>query len=111
MLLLAVLTGCSLRGAVAQRQKDCLKENEACYVQQEQAYMEQVREILEEAGLEQAGLMLNYVREADGRRTYTLQVHHRRYGCLEREVQGELSEALGKCAFEKERCSFVQKFV
>lgn len=106
---LILITGCSM-GSVAMCQPGgSVKVDEQYYGQLEEEYMEEVRGLLEEAGLVHAGVTLTHVREEDGTRIYTLHVHHRSYSCLNQEERDGLSRALAECAFETERCAFIQE--
>lgn len=89
--------------------KDSVRVNEQYYEQLEEEYVEEVRGLLDEAGLAHAGVMLTHVRKEDGTRIYTLSIHHRNYLCLDQEERDSLTEALSECAFEPDCCVFVQR--
>lgn len=109
-MLLVLVTGCSLGGVAMCQPGDTVRVNERCYTDLEQEYVREVKAILEDAGLEHAGVMLTHVREADGTRIYTLSVHHRNYACLKAKERESLSNAVRACSFKTEQCVFVQSF-
>lgn len=109
-MLLVLATGCGLEGVAMCRPADTVRVNEGYYSDLEQEYVREVKEILEEAGLEHAGVTLTHVREADGTRIYTLCIHHRNYARLKAQERELLSGAVSACAFETQRCEFVQSF-
>lgn len=82
------------------------EESNLRYERQEEEYVERARKVLEEAGLDRAGIMLEYTQEADQTRSYTLYVHHRRWGKLGEEEKGRLEKELEDCAFEEDDCVF-----
>lgn len=106
---LILVTGCSMGGVAMGQPRDSVRVNEQYYGQLEEEYIKEVRGLLDEAGLEHAGVMLTHVREEDGTRIYTLSVHHRSYSCLDQEERDSLTRALSGCSFEPDRCVFVQK--
>lgn len=108
--LLVLVTGCSAGSVAMCQAKGTVRVNEQYYIGMEQAYVEEVRQLLSEAGLTDAGVMLTHVREEDGTRIYKLSVHHRNYPCLNREERESLSDAVHACSFETDKCIFVQEF-
>lgn len=107
---LVLITGCSVGGVAMCQPKDSVRVHEQYYEELEEEYIQEVRSILDEAGLSYAGVMLTHVREEDGTRIYTLSVHHRNYSCLDVQERAGLKRALSECAFEPDRCMFIQKF-
>lgn len=108
--LLILVTGCSMGGVALCMPKGQVKANEAYFSQLEEEYVQKVREVLDEAGLTNAGVMLTHVREADGSRIYTLSIHHKRYFNLETGEQQMILQSLEECAFEADDCCFIQNF-
>lgn len=107
---LVLVTGCSAGSVAMCRPAGTVRVNEQYYIDMEEDYVEEVRQLLADAGLPDAGVMLTHVREADGTRIYTLSVHHRNYRCLEQREREDLSDAVLACSFETEKCVFVQEF-
>ncbi len=58
--------------AAATSQQGRLAESRLRYEKQEEAYVERARKVLDEAGLNKAGVMLEYRQGADQTRSYTL---------------------------------------
>ena len=109
LMLLTVLTGCSVSGIAKNVPRRTVQEDPQ-YAVLEDSYLKQVRGILKDAGLKDAGVMLTHVTEEDGSRIYTLSVHHRGFSWLEDAEMERLSASLRECAFSGEDCSFVQNF-
>lgn len=108
--ILILITAFCMGSVALGMSKDHARADEAYFTSMERTYVERAREILREAGLDDAGVMLTYVRESDGSRVYTLSVHHMSYermGSAEREA---LSKSLEDSCFEAENCTFVQNF-
>ena len=96
--------------SAAASQQGRLAESRLRYEKQEEAYVERARRVLDEAGLNKAGVMLEYRQGADQTRSYTLYVHHRRWEKLGEEERGRLERELEGCAFEGEDCDFSCSF-
>ncbi len=109
LMLLTVLTGCSVSGIARNVPRRAVQEDPR-YAVLEDAYLEQVRGILKDAGLKDAGVMLTHVTEDDGSRIYTLSIHHRGFSRMEDAEMERLAASLRDCAFSGEGCSFVQNF-
>lgn len=108
--MLFLIAICSMGSVALGRGKDDRREERRYYAGLETTYMQQVRGVLDDAGLTRAGVMLTYVREADGTRYYTLSVHHPDYARLEVSQQELLADSLAACAFSREGCFFEQRF-
>ena len=107
---LILITGCSM-GSVAMGRADSVAEKESrYYARMEEIYLDQVRDILDDAGMPRAGVMLTHIREADGTRRYTLRVHHPKLERMEKAKQETLALALTGCAFSQEGCFFESCF-
>lgn len=96
--------------AAAASQQGRLAESRLRYEKQEEAYVERARKVLDEAGLNKAGVMLEYRQGADQTRSYTLYIHHKRWEKLGEEERGRLERELESCAFEGEDCDFSCSF-
>lgn len=108
VLIAAAVLGFGRTAAAAQQGR--LSESKQRYEKQEEAYVERARRVLEEAGLNKAGVMLEYRQEADKGRSYTLYVHHRRWEKLGAQEREQLERELAGCAFEEEDCVFSCSF-
>lgn len=92
------------RSALAAQQGK-LAESKLRYEAQEEAYVERARRVLEEAGLDRAGVMLEYTQGADQTRSYTLYVHHKRWERLGEQEKDRLEKQLEECAFDGGNCA------
>lgn len=81
-------------GTVMGKEKqDYSQENEK-YALLEDTFKESARRTLEELGYHNSGLTVTWTREGDGRRSYRVEVHHRRIQELEAGEQAQLTEIL-----------------
>ena len=99
----------SAAGIVKSESSERTKEEH--YAALEQQYVEDVREYLNKTGYPDSGVMCNRVTYEDGRREYTVFLHHRRLAGLAEEekealVQELLQKAMEEEAFQKEEVSF-----
>lgn len=81
---------------------DRVRENE-CYAVWEQTFVESTRQRLAGQGYPNSGITMNWVRK-DGRRTYTVTVHHRQISSLAKEEQEQLVQMLLQEKFGDEDC-------
>ena len=81
-------------GTVVSKEKaDYAQDNER-YGQFENAFRESAGRTLEEQGYHNSGLTVTWTREGDSRRSYRVEVHHRRIQELEAGEQEQLTEIL-----------------
>ena len=81
-------------GTVMCKEKQkCSREN-AKYALLEDTFKESARRTLEEQGYYNSGLTVTWTREGGGRRSYRVEVHHRRIQELEAGEQAQLTEIL-----------------
>lgn len=107
--LLILTVWLSAAGIVKSESSERTKEEH--YAALEQQYVEDVREYLNKTGYPDSGVMCNRVTYEDGRREYTVSLHHRRLAGLAEEekealVQELLQKAMEEEAFQKEEVSF-----
>lgn len=107
--LLILTVWLSAAGIVKSESSERAKEEH--YAVLEQQYVEDVREYLNKTGYPDSGVMCNRVIYEDGRREYTVFLHHRRLaGLAEEEKEALMQELLQKAmeeeAFQKEEISF-----
>ena len=107
--LLILTVWLSAAGIVKSESSERAKEEH--YAVLEQQYVEDVREYLNKTGYPDSGVMCNRVTYEDGRREYTVFLHHRRLaGLAEEEKEALMQELLQKAmeeeAFQKEEISF-----
>lgn len=87
------------------------REEEQYYSTLEQAYVSEIRDLLEERGYRNSGVTMNRVLQEDGSRQYTVTIHHRRIMKLDLNQQKELLDACGRIDFPVENCNFCYKFL
>ena len=80
LIVLSIVTIFSAKGINQSRGKGAEDGSDASYRDAEEEYVKEIREILDEQGIKSAGVMLTSVTEEDGRKSYTLCVHHRIFG-------------------------------
>ena len=61
------------------------KMTDEAYSEFEKAYRDRVRAYMDDLGYRNAGIMLTKVVDCEGKRTYTLEIHHRRFSSLSDE--------------------------
>ncbi len=69
------------------------------YEELEEQYLDQVREVLQEAGYSNCGLTFTFSRDMDSDRTYSLQIHHKRLLDLEETEQDNILQKLRQIPF------------
>ena len=92
-LLVLSVVFCVSGTVMCKEKQDCSQEN-AKYALLEDAFKESARRTLEELGYHNSGLTVTWTREGDGRRSYRVEVHHRRIRELEAGEQARLTEVL-----------------
>lgn len=81
-------------GTVMSRDKQGRSQENARYALLEDTFKESARRTLEEQGYHNSGLTVTWTREGDGRRSYRVEIHHRRILELEAGEQAQLTEIL-----------------
>lgn len=76
------------------------------YYNLERQYADQVREYLDEFGLENAGIAITYTAMADESRVYTVKIHHIEMKYLEGDAIAQICDDISDLGFSDERCSF-----
>lgn len=108
--LLVLTAWMSVAGVVKSESGDG-RMREEYYAAVEQQYVEDIREYLDENGFPDSGVMCNHVTYEDGRREYTVFLHHRRLQGLDEEsrevlVQELLQRAHNEEAFREKTVTF-----
>ena len=80
--------------------------DEEYYKVLESEYVKNVRCFLTEQGYENSGVNLTMVADAEGNRSYSLQLHHKKLANLTEAQQEELFEAVKEMSFQVVGCSF-----
>jgi len=87
------------------------RELEAYYCEKEQELVEQTRSFLDREGFVNSGVMLTRVVDEEGRRQYTLTVHHGKIDKMAEEDRDFLQAELGRLVFLDANCSFRHEFL
>lgn len=87
------------------------RELEEYYFAKEQELTREIRELLEQKGLENSGVMVTRVVETDCSRRYTVTVHHGRIDSMCDKEREKLLQELREINFADDRCSFVYQFL
>ena len=87
------------------------REQEAYYLEKEEALKQTVREYLDGQGFTGSGIMLTRIVSTDGEREYTLTVHHGRLDSMDEVKREESSKELIGLCFADEQCSFHSEFL
>lgn len=111
VLFLTLITVFCSVGTAMSRSDLSIQELEGYYHEKEKVLVEEARELLEARGFANSGVMLTRMVDGDGRREYTLTVHHGKIGRLHEEEQAALMAELEKIVFEDEGSVFSHRFL
>lgn len=95
-------------GTVMSRTDLSTEEKEYYYLEQEEQLLKNTRELLNDRGFSNSGVMVERVVEENGNRRYTVFIHHKDIDQLPDEEKEELLGSLQKLSFQEEQCSFRQ---
>lgn len=109
--LLILVTALSFAGTVMSRTDFNAAELEGYYQEEEARLVEDTRAYLNGHGLKNSGVMLTRVVEADGRREYTVTVHHQDIDKMTLEEREALALELAELDFSDEACIFFHEFL
>lgn len=107
-LLLTVFCIC---GTVSVRNSGRGQMQDRYYRSLEQEYKQELCHLLETEGYQNSGIMLTYVTEEDGIRSYTVTIHHRRIDQLDEESRQELISRCREVPFPTSDCLFFHEFL
>lgn len=110
VLLVLIIAFC-ISGTVIGQNKGDARAEEQYYQAAEQAYIKEIRNLLEEKGYSNSGVTMNRVIEEDGTREYTVTIHHRRISCLSDEQKNALVTECQSIDFSVENCSIFHEFL
>ena len=105
ILLVLVIIFC-VKGTVMSKENNEWAKQNHYYAALEQDYLERTRQLLHEEGYESCGINLTRVTYEDGRREYTVVLHHRKLERLSDEEKLDLESVLSQMEFHNEMCSF-----
>lgn len=81
------------------------------YEQLEDTYTERLKDMLENKGYRNAGITMTKIYQSDGRREYTVQIHHKRINQLSDGEKILLLNELAALSFGGEECNVLHKFL
>ena len=87
------------------------RELEEYYREKEYELVTDIRGMLQREGLENSGVMVTRVVEADGSRSYTVTVHHGDIDNMGEAERQQLLRRLENLSFEEEGCTFFHQFL
>lgn len=109
--LLVMITAFFCAATVVSSTDICGRQLEEYYLEKERELTGAIRNLLCGEGLENSGVMLTHVVEADGSRSYTVTVHHGRIDDMDESDREMLLERLESLSFADEDCVFVSEFL
>lgn len=104
--LLILATVLCIKGTVMSRERDNCDRQNRYYAALEQEYLDQARLLLDEEGFRDCGVNIRWVAEGDGKREYTVLLHHRKLNRMSKEERESLTDKLSDAEFEDEMCRF-----
>ncbi len=105
VLILIIIFG--IKGTVMSKENAKLRaEQNRYYAAMEAEYREKTQELLEREGYRNCGINLTWIAYEDGRREYTLLLHHRKLDRLSAAERAVLQSRLTETEFQEEACSF-----
>ncbi len=110
-ILLVTVAAISFAGTVMARMSAGGAEPESYYREKEQQLVRDTRQELERQGFANSGVMLTRVVEGDGRRSYTVTIHHGEIDRMEEAEREILARELAAFAFEEDGSSFQYRFL
>lgn len=110
-ILLVTVAAISFAGTVMARMSAGGAEPESYYREKEQQLVRDTRQELERQGFVNSGVMLTRVVEGDGRRSYTVTIHHGEIDRMEEAEREILARELAAFAFEEDGSSFQYRFL
>lgn len=108
--LIFVIAFC-ITGTVISQSSHGSRIDEKCYKEMEAAYEEDIRSLLTEKGYENSGITMTHVIDENGKRTYTVTIHHGRIDRLSEEEKQELLFECSEIDFPDKTCGFSHKFL
>lgn len=109
--ILVLVAALAFAKTVSSRTDFAGEELERYYMAKEKQLREDVRDYLDENGFRNSGVTVTRVVSDDGRREYTVTVHHGRIDAMTEEERGCLAGELALLDFSDEQCSFRHEFL
>lgn len=105
VLLVLIILFC-VKGTVMSRNHGGHERQNKYYAVLEREYLEKTRQLLNEEGFSNCGINLRWVADNEGRREYTIILHHRRLERMSDREQADLTDRLSEEEFQDDACSF-----
>ncbi|MGN0168425.1 MAG: hypothetical protein ACI4AB_10310 [Acetatifactor sp.] len=110
-IILVLVAALFFAGTVMSRTDLDAAELEGYYREKEEQLVKDTREYLNRRGFSNSGVMLTRVVEEDGRRQYTVTVHHGEIDRMTQEKRDELAAELSELDFSDGDCIFFHEFL
>lgn len=81
------------------------------YAKMEKEYVSDIRTLLCKKGYSYSGITIRRISDAEGARSYTVMIHHKKINSLSKYEKEELLYELSVTEFEDEGCTFSYEFV
>ncbi len=105
-LFLVLLIAFCVRGTAFSRGNEERQQQKCDYAAMEEEYLKEARVLLGSEGLKDCGINLRWVSYGDGRREYTVSLHHSRLERLSEADRNLLREKLSEADFHSDTCRF-----
>lgn len=105
VILVLIIVFC-VNGTVMSRENAERGKKNRYYAILEQEYLDRTRQFLKEEGLQGCGMNIRWVADGDGRRKYTILIHHKKLNRMTEEEKSVLTDMLTQMEFQDEACSF-----
>lgn len=105
VILVLIIVFC-VKGTVMSRENAERGKKNRYYAMLEQEYLDRTRQFLKEEGLQGCGMNIRWVADGDGRREYTILIHHKKLNRMTEEEKSVLTDMLTQMEFQDEACSF-----
>lgn len=110
VMMIVIIAFCVTETVISQsNEARCMEEK--YYDELEADYLAEIKLILTSEGYRNSGVTMTRVTEADGMRSYTVNIHHKLIDKLSTDEQEQLEEMLGEIPFPDISCSFCHKFL
>lgn len=96
-----------VKGTVQSRENDERERQNRHYAVLEQEYLERAQDLLEREGYGSCGINMRRVTYGEGRREYTVMLHHRKLKRISDSERLELKDMLSKMEFQDDACRFI----
>ncbi len=109
--ILIITIALGISGTVVSKEQKYQASATKYYRALEQEYVKELREVLGENGYPCSGVTMTEVIEADGKRSYTVMIHHQKINVLSTEEKETLLTKCSSIYFGDNTCSISHKFL